>query len=259
MNAKQIYDEKITRLNKAFNKKTPDRIPIMPNIETWMYHYAGISLKDAFTKSPDLLFEGIKKFTDDVYVDGIFGVSNSVPVKMFERTGNSLYVITEDSLQTKGGAGHTMKADEYPLLTQDPISFFANRILPRKYPVFMQEPEKNLVLLRQLNEDFKAFGQYNGSVVKRVREELGMPVLTKTATYVVPDIILDYLRDFVGVVRDIKKNGEAYLQSCLSLYEMTIQMLCDSGVLADEHGFIFSPLHLPTFLNKKDFAKYYLP
>src|SRR5690554_6058086 len=102
MSAEIVYREKMNRLQTAFSKGIPDRVPVLPNIETWIMHYAGVSLKDAFTKDPEILFSAFKKVADEIYLDGFFGTSNIIPLKMMKKFGEGIYTVTDDSLQIKG-------------------------------------------------------------------------------------------------------------------------------------------------------------
>ena len=73
------------RLQKTFSKGIPDRVPVFPNIETWVMHYAKVSLKEAFTKDPDILYSAFKKVADEIYLDGFFRISNIIQLNMMEQ------------------------------------------------------------------------------------------------------------------------------------------------------------------------------
>ncbi len=254
------YDEKLKRTQIAVNKGIPDRIPVLPYMDTWMMHYANIPVKKAFTEDPEYLFQTFKKFTDDFYVDGVLGICNIIPIKVLNNFGAGLYVVTDEGLQIVGGKGHTMKDDEYPLLAKDPIKFIANNILPRKYPKLIENPSKTVDLLTKGFQDLAEYKKYNGQVAQRVENELGIPNLLRSTCFVTPDIILDYLRDFVGISSDIRRRPEEFLAAADSLFNWTIKMAVGNyPTPEDGKGFVFSPLHLPTFLKPKDFEKFYFP
>ena len=75
MNTNKILAYRKKLFTDVTNHEVPDRVPLCPFVETWAFHYAGVSIKDAFMKDNNLLFEGIKKFTDDVPVDAIGSIS----------------------------------------------------------------------------------------------------------------------------------------------------------------------------------------
>ncbi len=253
-------NEKLNRIQSAVDKKVPDRIPVLPYMDTWMMHYANIGIKKAFTEDPEYLFQSIKKFTDDFYVDALMGVCNIIPIKVLNNFGKGLYVVTDEGLQIVGGKGHTMKDDEYGLLAQDPYRFVANNILPRKYPKLSENPAETTALLEKGFADLAEFKKYNGVVAQRIETELGIPNLPKATCFVTPDIILDYLRDFVGVSSDIRRRPNDFLRGAESLLDWTFDLTFSTyKTPEDRKGIVFSPLHLPTFLKPKDFEKFYFP
>lgn len=83
-------------------------------------------------------------------------------------------------------------------------------------------------------------------------------MLVKTTNYLSPDIVLDYLRDFVGISKDIRRCPDKLLQACYELYSYVLEMFDDTCAPPDGKA-LFSPLHLPTYLRPKDFEKLYFP
>ena len=256
----QKYNEKLTRINKAIDKEIPDRIPVLPYMDTWMFHYAGISVKEAYTKDPEILFQGIKKFTDEFYVDGLMGSSNIIPIKALSNFGEGLYVVTDDGIQIIGGKGHSMNEDEYPLLIENPYKFFADKILARKYPKLVEDPSQTIELLKKGWKDIVEFTAYNSTVNARIENELGIPNLPKATSFVSPDIILDYLRDFVGVSIDLRRRPQLFLEAAEVLQDLSTSRVFGAyKTPEDRKGIVFSPQHLPTYLKPKDFEKFYFP
>lgn len=256
----QKYNEKLNRINKAIDKEIPDRIPVLPYMDTWMFHNAGISVKDAYTKDPEILFQGVKNFTDDFYVDGLMGSSNIIPIKALSNFGEGLYVVTDDGIQIVGGKGHSMNEDEYPELIKNPYKFFADKIIPRKYPKLVSDPVKTMELLKKGWEDILTFNSYNRTVNARIENELGIPNLPRASAFVAPDIILDYLRDFVGVSTDLRRRPQQFLEAAAAIQDLVIKKTIETyKTPEDRKGIIFSPQHLPTYLKPKDFEKFYFP
>lgn len=259
MTTQNEFQEKLNRIHTAARKETPDRVPVLPNIETWVYQYAGVSVREAFLNDENAAVEAFRKFNEDVYVDGMLGTSNIVPLKMMELFGEGLYTVSEEGLQIKGSHGVTMQPEDYAALIKDPQSFFANVILPRKYPVLAQSADANKELLAKAFDEFAAYAAYNGRVAKRIVEDVKLPMLTKGAAYVAPDVVLDFLRDFVGVSTDVRRHNAELCEACDKIQDFVFEMLFESYKTPEDGGLVFSPLHLPTFLKPKDFAKVYLP
>jgi uroporphyrinogen-III decarboxylase len=259
MNSSDIYNEKLQRINDVVNRKIPDRVPVVPNAETYVYQYAGVSLKDAFTKDPEIAIGAFKKFSDDIYVDALLGNSNIVPLDMMQLFGEGLYTVDDKRLQIKGSQGLTMTAEDYPSLIEDFQKFITDDIIPRKYPVFNNPANEVEAMLVQAFDRFKEFGAYNGRINTAIEQEIGLPMLTRGGFYIAPDIVLDFLRDFVGISTDIRRKPNELLAASQEIYDFVLKMLLESYKTPDDGHIVFSPLHVPTFLKPKDFEKFYFP
>lgn len=238
--------------------KIPDRVPLCPFVETWVFHYAGINIPDAFLKDNELLFKALKKYTDDVPVDAIASISNTVPFKMSERLGGGLYTVNEDGVQIIGSGGRIMKDGELPELAKDVKTFFANTLAPRKFPIFNQSLEKNVDLIKAAIKDMAEWAAYNGEVFARIQNELSVPVIIKATNYMPMDALLDYMRDFVGISTDVRRAPDEIMAASESLLDFVMQMYLDSNLPEDDR-WLFSPLHYPTYMRPKDFEKLYFP
>ncbi|MDO4275588.1 MAG: uroporphyrinogen decarboxylase family protein [Eubacteriales bacterium] len=259
VNIQNIYKGRLKRFDDVLSRRVPDRVPVIPNVDTWIYHYAGVSVKEAFLKDSDKIFQTVKFFDENVPVDGIMGTANTFPVKMGQNIGEGVYVVSDEGVQIKGSSGRLMEPQEYALLAENPMKFFANVLIPRRFRSFRDgSGEKKVDIIKQAYKDFCEFGAYNAAANSRIEKELGLPILTMGSNFLAPDIVLDYLRDFVGIAADIRRCPDELAAACVSLTEYVSEMFFDT---AGEPGekVLFSPLHLPTYLRPKDFARIYLP
>jgi hypothetical protein len=71
--------------------------------------------------------------------------------------------------------------------------------------------------------------------------------------------MLDFLRDFVGVSKDIRKRPDDFYAACDALYPIMFGMARSTYPQPSEDGVVFIPLHLPTYLRPADFEKLYFP
>lgn len=259
MSIQTLYDERLNRIKDVIHGRTPDRVPIVPNMETYVYSYAGVNLKKALTDDIDLAVSAFKKTTDDIYMDATLSNSNIIPFKVMDLFGEGIYTVSEKGLQIKGSHGMTLEPEDYPEFNKDVESFIANEIIRRKYPVLNQDADANKAMFEKAFEYLKEFGAYNGAMNKRIETEVGLPLLTRGSCYVASDIMLDYLRDFVGVSRDLRRNKEDFLAACEGIHAYVQRLLYESYPTPQDGYIVFSPLHLPTFLKPKDFAKFYFP
>ncbi|MDO4288000.1 MAG: uroporphyrinogen decarboxylase family protein [Eubacterium sp.] len=259
METEKMYSEKFNRVKSVMLKQKPDRVPVVPNMETYVYRYANVNLKEALTNDVNLAVNAFKKTTTDIYVDAILGNSNIIPFKVMDLFGEGIYTITEKGLQIKGSHGMVLKPEDYPEFNKNVEHFLTNEIIRRKYPILNQSFEKNKSLMIHAIERMKDFGAYNAEMNQRIKEEVGLPLLTKGSCYVAPDIMLDYLRDFVGVSKDLRRHPDEFLSACTGIHKYVQELLYESYPIPENGFVVFSPLHLPTFLKPKDFEKFYFP
>ena len=259
MDPKTLYEERLNRFDDVMSGRIPDRVPAIGNITTWMYHYAGVSVKTAFMEDPDELFRAVKNLHDNVPLDGLMGTSNTLPLKMAERIGEGIYVISDEGTQIKGSGGALMYPEEYKLLIEDPHRFFANVLVPRKFESIRNASfEKKVEMFKQAYADFGEFGAYNRGVNTRIESELGLPIPTRGSIFLPSDIILDYLRDFVGVSTDVRRYSDEFVEAGWELYTWILDQFLPTAP-PPNRKVVFSPLHLPTYLRPKVFEKVYLP
>lgn len=258
MKTKEALEYRKKLFTDVVNGSIPDRVPICPFVETWAFHYAGIDIEDAFTKDNNLLFQAIKKYTDDIPVDAVGSISNTVPFKMGENFGDGLYVLTKEGVQIRGSHGRLMEDGEMSELAKDVAGFFANTLAPRKFPKLNQSVEKNVDLVKKALGEMNEWNAYNGEVIKRIEEELGLPVIVKSTNYMPLDVVLDYLRDFVGLSSDVRKVPDELYAAAESLLDYVVDMFLDSEMPVGDY-WLFSPLHYPTYMRPKDFEKLYFP
>ena len=258
-NIKPEYDARCARMKDVLNNRKPDNVPVVLNAQSWVMNYAGISVRKAFLEDSDALFQAYQKYLADVYNDALMDVSNTMPMNMATLLGEGLYVISDECVQIVGGRGEIMSSEEYPEFTKNPNDFIANVLTPRKFPIFTQVFEKNVELLKNLYAAFVSWNRHNAEAVSRIEKEVGVPLFVNGSNYNPMDSILDYFRDFVGITKDIKRIPEILFKACESLYSYIIEMFNDTAPPALDDKLLFSPLHIPTYLNRRDFEKTYYP
>lgn len=258
MNTTELYEQRMKRFDDVMSRKIPDRVPIIPNMNTWMYHHAGISVKKAFTEDNNEIVKAAKYLNETVPLDGLMSTSNTLPINMASKIGEGIYTVSEKGVQIKGSGGHLMEPQEYSLLTENPMKFFANILIPRKFEIFNSPLEKKVDIIKEAYNDYSDYIKYNKEANERIEKELGLPIIVRGTNFLAPDIVLDYLRDFVGISLDVRRHSDELLAACMSLYDFVLEMFDDTATPPNSKV-LFSPLHLPTYLRPKDFEKLYLP
>ncbi|MFA0814453.1 MAG: uroporphyrinogen decarboxylase family protein [Anaerofustis sp.] len=258
-NIETTYQERITRIDNVLSNKLPDRVPILSTAETWQLHYAGVNLRKAFTEDADLCFKAYKKYADDIFFDAFHSIGNVCPVNFTNMLGGGMYTMTEDSLQTSTGKAQKMLGSEYADLIADPIRFVATKIIPRKFDIFNKPVDEIYDTFSAALEEYDKFNQLNGTVVKKVVTELGIPFISAGCCSVTVDILEDYLRDFSGIIGDIRRHPEEVCQAGEALFDWSYRIIVAAYPNPRQGVGVMSPLHLATYLKPKDFEKFYLP
>ncbi|MCQ2489226.1 MAG: hypothetical protein MJ111_01545 [Clostridia bacterium] len=256
------FEEKRDRLKTAMNKGTPDRVPVFPIMDQYAVLVNDINLIDAYTKNPFLPALAVKKMYErGVYLDGIYGTSNMIPFDAIAKLGEGVYTLQEKGIMTKGSAGVTMSPEEYPDLIKDPFDFLLSTAMPRKFDLIQSmSREEYAKTLRTVLLLTGAFEIYDKTTIQIIEKYYQTPVVAKACMMIPQCIILDYLRDFAGISRDIRRQPEDVLAASNAMLDVILPALIPQGKPGKD-GFsnVFIPLHLPTFLRPDDYKNYYQP
>lgn len=258
MNDKKAeFQTKLNRFNTAVNGGTPDTVPVMTMVDTYVLAQAHYSIQDAWVKDVTKCIDAHRRFNEVVYADATFDTGNSIPFEMLELFGSSLYTITGETVQIKGSAGATMKDDEYPALIADPEAFFMDTILPRKYEVLRSTDVDFPLLFKDAVIRLGKWASFDKKAKKGI-EKAGLPVAARGYHFLAPDFMLDFLRDFVGISKDIRRRPEELFAACEAVFPLMLEMTKMTAKPDPDHV-VWIPLHLPTYMHPKDFEKLYLP
>lgn len=256
------FEEKRDRLKTAMNKGTPDRVPVFPIMDQYAVLANDINLIDAYTKNPFLPALAVQKMYErGVYLDGIYGTSNMIPFDAIKKMGEGVYTLQEKGIMTKGSAGVTMSPEEYPELIKDPYDFLLSTAMPRKFDLLQamsrEEVAKTLRAVLLLTGVFEIYDKTSIQIIEKFYQT---PVVAKACMMIPQCIILDYLRDFAGISRDIRRQPEDVLAASNAMLDVILPALVPQGKPGKD-GFsnVFIPLHLPTFLRPDDYKNYYQP
>lgn len=250
------YNERLKRFNDAVACKTPDRVPVFPIIEQWANAYAGTSIRDSYTKNPFIELETFRKVYDDIYVDISYGTGNLIPLDMMKNFGEGIYVVSDQGVQIKGSHGRTMEDTEYPQLIADPTKFILDTIVPRKYAT-ASDADKAIGTWTKGALGLIKWKLYEETAMQLIERVLDVPIVNRNATFLPPDIILDFLRDFAGASSDVRRHPEEFKAACEAMLPMSFRIIQETDPF--KQGLVFMPLHFPTYLRPKDFENLYFP
>ncbi len=255
----ELYDDRLSLLETTMSNKKGSRVPVISLCTTWAYYHAGKLPKHGL-EDPEVTKKVLRKLYTDFYWDGIVFVRNG---KTFsERTlnllGGGTYQYDKNGMQqTKPGSVTSMEADEYPELISDPYKFILEKVFPRRYTLMQRNDEQKYNDMKEVMADVIGMFKRNAEEDKIAIEEFGIPQMRAAAFFNPVDIILDYFRDFNEILGDVKRRPQMVRDAGMSLVNFSLDHI---GPIQPQPGkSLVIPMHLPQFLNAKDFEKVYLP
>jgi hypothetical protein len=164
--------------------------------------------------------------------------------------------LPEDSILQFIG-GQFMDVDEYGKLSDDPVSFVNEAILPRSC-LNLEKPgsaKANASLIRLGVEASRFLKFLSDTAVDLAR--IGTPSLPLTFAYAPLDFIGDFLRYPTGALLDIRRYPDKVKQACEVLVEPIVKVALSLKPAGAKYAFI--PLHLNEYLSPKLYREFYWP
>jgi uroporphyrinogen-III decarboxylase len=252
------YQERLKRVSAAFRNEKPDRVPVFSLATTYVYTSQGFDPIEGY-RDPEMAKKIHLDYYNNLYVDGCGGPHASNARKVEELMGGGIYEYKDDgTYQVRPKSIKKMEDHEYDELIASPHRFFIDKIWPRRFDLMAKEysPEKYEQFVAALEENGKG-GKVAGPIAKALEEEASVPCMFVGGLTNPVDLIFDYLRDFDGTMRDIKKRPEQVRDAGLAMVDWMLQLATMGPPHPDK--MLVAPMHLPTFLNPKDFEKVYWP
>lgn len=256
---KELCTQRLNRFNLAFERQIPDRVPILFMSEMWPVHYCGLSPREVLM-NPLLFFEAFEKTFAEIYIDGLYGLGNlwiESLFKAFNNTGS--YVITEGVMNYEERNSYYMDVSDYDALIKDPFKFILNEFFPKKFEILNEGDCRSAQALNQAFEAYHDHRQKMLHLFKQTENVLGIPVLARTIASFGPDILQEFFRGFQGVITDINRCPQHFLEASSVLTSCITEMKMKIYNTPEDGHCVLIPLHLGTYLKPKDFEKFYLP
>lgn len=261
VNIPQDYDAKVKRMADTCNLTVPDRVPILSMNITWSFSYAGVKIPNVLQDNEKHI-EAALRYCKDIYSDMLFGTGLTMPFQMYEvlKPPHPVYKFTEDGYaftHQQANEKHIgMSPDEYPELIADTRKFFVNKILPRRYPVLAEPYPKNYEVMK---ETYAAGMKYLELMVQGAdyaKKVYGLPTLFSTIVLAPLDFLFDSFRGMAGISADMRRRPDDVIAACDA-----IESYCEKTSLArlKKGEYVFIPTHIPPFLGRRNFDKFYWP
>lgn len=238
---------------KAMRREKTDKIPFMLIADQWIPYYLGIDRGEvhSYEKAADMTAEAVLDLKVDTLLFPYEPVHCTIPPKLNIMGGGSYMVKNDNKVQVPSSV-EIFKPEDYPELIKNPAKHLFNMVYPRRFQMLRESPEKQWEAYQRLIPEVVKSVGYNALCEERDAYLLGY------LTYVNPvDFIFDFLREFKGIVNDIKRRPELLRDAGLAIAE-EMKKLIDT-VQPEPDRAIFCPMHIPAFMRPKEFEKVYWP
>jgi len=279
---KQLYEERVKRVEDAIQLKIPDRVPVILSLGYFPAKYTGITCADAFY-SPGKWKEAAKKTVIDFEPDTCLatgpdsgGALEALDFKqmVWPGHGTSLHH-THQFVE-----GEYMKADEYEAFLEDPTGFIIRNYLPRtcgNLESFQRLPHLSILLFSPtallgmpgFENAIESLLKARQEVLKRNAEigslgeelkQLGFPTFSQAATFTPFDVVSDRLRGMRGSMLDMFRQPDRLIKACEKLLPILLGMAVATAKMSGNPR-VFIPLHRGAegFMSLKQFETFYWP
>lgn len=293
----EIYRERMERIVKTYQCKTPDRVPISVSASHFMARYAGITFHEHcydFEKNKMAVLKFAKAFDVDLTGWGlprlgsiylVMALSKDQPdvAPRLRFCSGPVHDILQDKYSKWPGrelsqdshfqftiprGEEFMSVEEYSKLIEDPLDFLNGTILPRMCRN-LEKPAsaKAYGTLIKLGMELSREQAYMAQLSLELRKLGGYPLIPSGNYYAPLDFIGDLLRNPVGVMIDLYRIPETVKQAVEVLTPIiTKWALLSSKMSKDISGLkatgspiltAWAALHLDDMLPPKLFEEFY--
>ncbi len=256
-----LKEERQQIFNDVYSNRIPKRVPINVSLTMDVISgYKNLNRKDVLW-NPKLVQPAAEELAEMVFTDvNVFGGNPRYPSQS-QALGSTNSVMSSTGLmQHPNVVG--MLEDEYDRFIEDPYACIWEVILPRLYKEldFQNDPARCLFAMYQgaqaKAEDFRDIV----GISRALSEKYGYysaPMGTGAAAYACMDFITDNIRSFSGMSMDIRRRPGKVAAAAEAVYPLNY--LIGKPAVPHAEGACFFPLHMPTFMREKDFAKLWWP
>ena len=190
--------------------------------------------------------------------------SDANPIQINVRTPAYYQILESKSfvMSSSGVIQHpevkSMEAQEYDEFIADPYAFLLEKALPRIYKGFDGNPVKaslNLAKAMAASEDYK---KAQLMAMAKINEKYSYAHFPLGGITEAPfDFLADVLRSFTEITKDVRRYPEKISEACDAV--LPYMQKCAVSHLSSNYCRTMIPIHMPAFINTKQFEKYWWP
>jgi hypothetical protein len=259
--AKELYDERVGRYQSSMALLPTDRVPIGIGTIVPALTYTGLNYQQV-CYDPAALLDSCRAFYRDFPEIDIFGGPANYYAPYFDAVENNSYKYPGRDLPVDVNFQYheraNMREDEYEAFIADPTRFLLETWLPRildslsdrlsyRYPMGLL---KGVMAQTRMRAEI-------GAISVAMANELGLPSCFSGGCHAAFDELSDKMRDFKGILRDLRRRPELVKKAC----EVMVPFEINKAIASDPARIIPSYLttHKPMFLSPKEFDEFYWP
>ncbi len=260
IDAKQLKEYRTKLYTDLYTNVIPDRFPVQDSIAIeFLIQYAGKDLMmTQYSYTAPLLIEILEKAREITRGDTLAGGFARNPIAlMFQR---SRVMTMSKSGMIQHPEESYMNEDEYEEFIKGPHEFLLNKAIPRSYEAFNEgevmraiNQVKAALATADINREF---GIANATMIERYGY-YSAPAGSVMGQSVPFDFIADMNRGFSKIPLDMKRRPEQLLEALDALVPYLVWQ--GTNKVSSPLGANQIMTHMATFLNVKDFEKFYWP
>ncbi|MEA4901962.1 uroporphyrinogen decarboxylase family protein [Desulfitobacterium sp.] len=257
---KALQAERTQIFHDVHDNKIPKRVPVNLSLPLEpLAGYGGIDLVEAqwdVSKCEPALDKLCRNFYSDICPGG---TSLRYPGYYTPLESQSFVMGSNGTFQHPEVVG--MLPEEYDDLIENPYNCLLEKVIPRQYKALKLDDPINMMLsFTKAVLGYNAHMAEQGVLVSKYTEKYGYYSTSRYGggfTEAPFDFLADQLRSFKGISMDVRRMPEKVAEACEALYPITLKKGMPKVV--SNYASVFIPLHMPTFMREKDFAKLWWP
>lgn len=254
MNDSKIMSARKELVAKTIRREKTDKPAFMFIADGYYPFYANVE-KSSVTNYA-IATDVTTKVTNDLQYDTTlfpFWPPNLNVAPMNKILGGGCFTVKDFVKMQVPDAVRIMEQSEYPKLIEDPAGYLLETAYPRRFKLLAnKDPEARYSGLLELLQESQKVDQYYLDCANRDTHILFNSLVVNPV-----DFIFDFMREFEGIINDIKRCPDLVRDAGLAIAEQFKPLLMTITPAPDRA--IFIPMHIPAFLRPKDFEKTYWP
>lgn len=258
-NVKELQKERNKIFSDVNDSIVPKRVPVSIFLSTEpTAQFGEIDLVEA-QWNPSIIEVAADKLCQTVYSDSCPFMPGMRPPSLYTSLKSQSFVMGSNGfMQHPEVVG--MLEEEYDYLIESPYDCLLEKVIPRHNKgLDLKDPVNAMINFAKgvlgKNDAFMTGGGIMMNLIEKYGyRQMGMNQGSAEAPY---DFLADQLRSFSGISKDIRRIPEKVALACEALYPIVKKM--GTPMVIDNCSSVMYPLHMPTFMREKDFAKYWWP